>query len=1377
MKNGISRIACLLCISMTINLMSPAVNVVANESINELTDTEPALAEMSEELEESEIYPEEIHAAETDGEPLYAGDFDYDYDSQNEGAIVITRYKGSNKDVVIPSMIEGKPVVRLAANTFYKQDFIESIDIPDTVKSCMGAIKECNNIKVIKTPLKDYSLSYLFPSTEILSLEKVVIKGTEIRDYAFNFSNDGKQHIPMLTEVRLSPSMNKIGANAFSNSLIKEIIIPDTVSEIGRGAFSNCENLETVYLPAGLKTISSFMFSGCTSLNKVVLPDELEEIQEYAFSRCENLTSITNVTRNGGKHEGLFPPYTLRTVGDYAFNGCKSLNRVMLPKEIENMGKGILQGCTSIKVMDVPLYDNTKIAALYSFFLGNWADLEKLDIDKVLLYVGDTNVIPDRFFAGVPIKEIRIESGITAIGERAFSSSDNLESVTMADTVTQLGKGTFSGCLKLKSVMLSSELTEIPDSAFERCRNLEQVSYNGMSIVGEYVGEKIIQLPDKIESVGEHAFSECEKITVLNIPNSLKTIGKSAFKMCRKLRCIRGGKNVQKIQEWAFYQYSDGSLLETIVDPDISLSMLTYDWRSDYRTIKQRRKFTWGKDNFKFENYVDDIQDIDMSKHGFRLARKLIEVNDKLTASQIAYGVEETVKCISASGHCYGMVHLVDEILRGNGIVDYNMCFDPIHDLNNGKGDEDIDELLDWFVLKQSVPDSGLQLYKKGEYNYIQEFEKDLLVEQGLVAIIDFKDANGNTSSHAVFVYGVEKKEDNSKTKWEYPLCKKRYLVYDVNSSEQAGYNSIKDYNVSLSNNDEYNLYYNDVDDTFTIKNYKDKGKEITGIYYEKNDNFQNHDRLMKLSENGISAFNYKILAFIENGKKKINLLWNEMLGFESENSVYYASLPEKTDGLYIENTDKGALDLNLHIRDLYFDIDSQSVDSFTVSSDCVKVDGNLSNTKIELVSDKNPIPGYELVCVSVDGISNLRLDVQDDGIVASSTDGVNGFKISLENMYEEGRRCSFDISTDKDSVFIRKDNGKTEILEDSDNDGIYDKVIDSSLDICRVLFDVGASDVIVPEPKEVIIDQPYGDLPIPERKGYKFLGWFTSAEGGTIIDKTTIVRNASDHILYAHWEKENTEQDEETKKNEEMNSGKPGSTITAKKLDISKAFDIPSGVKTRFIIKNKSQKKLATVNRKGMLTTRKSGAVTVTLQKKEGKIWKDISEASYEIVVPKGSTISAGTAYYEGQQIDLNSLLKNNGVFHPNTWTTKTKSTVAVLDGKTGILTVKKENGSAIVNAVYGTGRYARKIKITIKINHKKVDISGAFKPTTQKKKYVIKNKEEKKLATVSNKGILTVKNSGTVTVSLFVKDGLVWKDSESKTFRIEDPMVKLDF
>jgi len=66
------------------------------------------------------------------------------------------------------------------------------------------------------------------------------------------------------------------------------------------------------------------------------------------------------------------------------------------------------------------------------------------------------------------------------------------------------------------------------------------------------------------------------------------------------------------------------------------------------------------------------------------------------------------------------------------------------------------------------------------------------------------------------------------------------------------------------------------------------------------------------------------------------------------------------------------------------------------------------------------------------------------------------------------------------------------------------------------VTFNVGGGSSV--DPIVVSAGQPIGELPMPTRQGYDFLGWFTAAEGGTEITSETIVTD--DMTIFAHWEK-----------------------------------------------------------------------------------------------------------------------------------------------------------------------------------------------------------------------------------------------------------------
>ena len=68
------------------------------------------------------------------------------------------------------------------------------------------------------------------------------------------------------------------------------------------------------------------------------------------------------------------------------------------------------------------------------------------------------------------------------------------------------------------------------------------------------------------------------------------------------------------------------------------------------------------------------------------------------------------------------------------------------------------------------------------------------------------------------------------------------------------------------------------------------------------------------------------------------------------------------------------------------------------------------------------------------------------------------------------------------------------------------------------ITFDKNTGDRLTTTSKSVIFDQLYGELPVPEKDGYKFDGWYTDAVSGELIESTTLMDLATSHTLYAHW-------------------------------------------------------------------------------------------------------------------------------------------------------------------------------------------------------------------------------------------------------------------
>lgn len=103
-------------------------------------------------------------------------------------------------------------------------------------------------------------------------------------EFQYGFSNMDNTNLHDLTEVDLSKYQGtKMYNKMFVHSGFKNVVIPDTIKEIGIECFRSCINLINVHFGKNIKKIGSKAFLSCNSLEEINLPEGVEEIGERAF--------------------------------------------------------------------------------------------------------------------------------------------------------------------------------------------------------------------------------------------------------------------------------------------------------------------------------------------------------------------------------------------------------------------------------------------------------------------------------------------------------------------------------------------------------------------------------------------------------------------------------------------------------------------------------------------------------------------------------------------------------------------------------------------------------------------------------------------------------------------------------------------------------------------------------------------------------------------------------------------------------------------------------------------------------------------------------------------------------------------------------------
>ncbi|WP_400209788.1 leucine-rich repeat domain-containing protein [Candidatus Methanarcanum hacksteinii] len=122
---------------------------------------------------------------------------------------------------------------------------------------------------------------------------------------------------------------------------LKEVYIPDSVTEIGECAFSWCKSLVKVHIPDSVTVIRDGVFWMCESLKEVHIPDSVTAIENGAFMNCESLKKI-------------WIPDSVTRIEENAFSGCSSLEEIHIPDSVKVIEKGVFECCESLNVVYIP---------------------------------------------------------------------------------------------------------------------------------------------------------------------------------------------------------------------------------------------------------------------------------------------------------------------------------------------------------------------------------------------------------------------------------------------------------------------------------------------------------------------------------------------------------------------------------------------------------------------------------------------------------------------------------------------------------------------------------------------------------------------------------------------------------------------------------------------------------------------------------------------------------------------------------------------------------------------------------------------------------------------------------------------------------------
>lgn len=358
--------------------------------------------------------------------------------------------------------------------------------------------------------------------------------------------------------------LTKIQGDAFQGNMnLKNVIIPNTVKEIEKWAFSSCKNLVGIKIDedSALTKIGMQAFYGCSNLDNITIPDTVTEIGMDAFDRTiwydkkpYGEIYINNVLYS---YKGEMPENTNIVIKEgtisivaRCFDNKKNLVNIEIPDTVVYIGDYAFDDCTGLTSMEVP---------------------------NSVTYMGE-----EAFSGCNNLTSVKLSDNLKEIKDYSFSGCDKLQDINIPNAVTNIGKGAFSNCSSLKKVSISNPI-EIKDNTFYQCSNLEEVQLLGGALgIGDNAFYSCIKLSDITildvseeydgkYSIGANSFSKCQSLTEITIPKNFTRIGSGAFSDCSNLEKVNILGSMEFIGAGAFYgtKISSGFVEKHIRDKDI----------------------------------------------------------------------------------------------------------------------------------------------------------------------------------------------------------------------------------------------------------------------------------------------------------------------------------------------------------------------------------------------------------------------------------------------------------------------------------------------------------------------------------------------------------------------------------------------------------------------------------------------------------------------------------------------------------------------------------------------------------------------------------------------------------------------------------------
>ncbi len=369
-----------------------------------------------------------------------------------------------------------------------------------------------------------------------------------------------------LTGITIGKNVKSIGANAFEGCVkLASVTFTDGGTaelSIGDYAFKECKVLATLNLPTSLRTIGAYAFQNCTILTAVKIPEGVTRIGEGAFVYCRDLETVSLPSTLKEIQMATKKTVTLDDVGSCnIFRGCPSLTTITVPDGAHYFGTidNILYQKAAKTVTD-----DGEESTVYVEVSLLFCPQKKAGSPTVTIPGTVTTVKTWAFFSATTVESLVFEDMTDAdatftVESNAFYASA-LTQVTLPKGLKVIAKELFMLCSTLETITIPSTVTSIENGAFRSCSSLTNLIF---AAPGK--DDKVVPLViEDAASCDKSPFYGCTRLTNIVFPERMTVLGDYAFsgKMASEydssdivhaIKSVTFPSTLERIGQYAFY--------------------------------------------------------------------------------------------------------------------------------------------------------------------------------------------------------------------------------------------------------------------------------------------------------------------------------------------------------------------------------------------------------------------------------------------------------------------------------------------------------------------------------------------------------------------------------------------------------------------------------------------------------------------------------------------------------------------------------------------------------------------------------------------------------------------------------------------------------